>query len=584
MNLVLFVISSCDKDYASIDSDLINGDEAKNFITASSEYPITTSTKTYGAFSSNALSSNSLGYYSDVLFGNSKTNIVSQVSASSYNPQFGDNVELDSVVLTIPYYSTVIDIDEDNRPVYELDSVFGNSPIELSIYRSNYYLRDFDPNQEFTDARTYYSDGTTSDENSISESELEGQLLYYNESFLPSNEQIFLTALDSESNPPVLDTIATLSPSLRVKLDNNLGEDDFETLNQYWKDNLFNLEGSSELSNANNFTNYFRGIYFKTESIGGKGSMTLLNLREAAANITVYYKNAFDEDDTDNDGIPNYADVDADGDGVDDNGTDSDGDGINNTYDIDSTDGYDNNDDGIDDSVTPSTGTFQMNFAGNIINLVENNNFTVTDGDSQNGDEYLYLKGGLGSMAVVNLFNGDENGDSDELEDFRSKNWLINEANIIFYVDQSLMLEDEPDRVFLYDLENKIPLRDYFLDQTIDPTSGKAVVNHLGPLERVGDESTGQGIQYKIRITEHLNNIYANDSTNVKLGLFVTSGVSDTQNLKLKDFDETNPNFQIENIISSAVLTPKGTVLHGSNSPDPTKRVKLQIYYTEPNE
>jgi hypothetical protein len=33
----------------------------------------------------------------------------------------------------------------------------------------------------------------------------------------------------------------------------------------------------------------------------------------------------------------------------------------------------------------------------------------------------------------------------------------------------------------------------------------------------------------------------------------------------------------------SSVITPRGTILHGNNTEDETKRVYLEIYYTEPN-
>ncbi|MBM0103342.1 outer membrane beta-barrel protein [Steroidobacter sp. S1-65] len=54
--------------------------------------------------------------------------------------------------------------------------------------------------------------------------------------------------------------------------------------------------------------------------------------------------------DTDGDGIPDGADVDVNGDGIPDNGTDSDGDGINNASDVDQVGGGDADGDGIADS------------------------------------------------------------------------------------------------------------------------------------------------------------------------------------------------------------------------------------------
>ena len=62
----------------------------------------------------------------------------------------GVNVQLDSVVLTIPYFS---DSEQDDEGVttYELDSVYGNADatMKLSIFRNNYFLRDFDPDSNF---------------------------------------------------------------------------------------------------------------------------------------------------------------------------------------------------------------------------------------------------------------------------------------------------------------------------------------------------------------------------------------------------------------------------------------------------
>ena len=581
----LLVFVSCDKEYASLDTDIINNENADNFSTDIEEYPVITYTKKISPFASNTLPNNLLGYYNHSIYGSSTANVVAQVAPNRINPIFGENIVLDSVVVTVPYFSRITNV-EDGVTTYSLDSIYGDSPIKLSIFKNNYFLRNYDPDQEFSEARTYYSDKTSSDANNILQSDLEGELLYYAEQFTPSNEQIILSIPSpTEDDPEATEITSTLKPSLRIKIFDSTIMDNI-TDQSFWDNLFFNLEDSSELSNINNFHDHFRGLYFKTEAYNTEnGTMALLNFNDQIAGFTVYYKNAFDENDTDNDGIPNYADVDIDGDTENDNGEDEDSDGINNGFDVDFTGGTDENLDGIDESIVPETGEYKMTFSGNIVNIIENENFNVSDGDPINGDELLFLKGGEGSMAVINLFNGDEEGNSTYLEDFKANNWLINEANLVFYVDQTLMLEDEPNRIFIYDLENNTPLADYYLDQSQNSETQEVILSHLGQLQREGDVYNGQGIKYKIKITEHINNIFQNDSTNVKLGLFVSSGVgvNSSTNLRLKDFNENNPSFQIENIISGAALSPKGTVLHGSNSSDPLKKVKLQIYYTEPN-
>ena len=85
---------------------------------------------------------------------------------------------------------------------------------------------------------------------------------------------------------------------------------------------------------------------------------------------------------------------------------------------------------------------------------------------------------------------------------------------------------------------------------------------------------------YKIRISEHIKNVVRKDSTNVKLGLVVTSDISNTINVEVENSD-----FMTYTPLSSAI-NPLGTVLIG---PSPSaenfdKRMKLNIYYTSRND
>ena len=135
----------------------------------------------------------------------------------------------------------------------------------------------------------------------------------------------------------------------------------------------------------------------------------------------------------------------------------------------------------------------------------------------------------------------------------------------------------EPERVIIYDLNNNTPLIDYFIDQSVSATQINAKIDHLKPLERVDDDPEGAGIKYKIEITEHINNIFLRDSTNVKLGLMVTSNVNTIDGLDVLDDDD------VSRVLSGAVLSPRGTVLFGNNTTDEEKKVQLEIFYTEPD-
>ncbi len=511
---LIFGMSSCDPDFASIGSDLIgdNNFEVNNIL-----YPVTTYNQEIGPLRTNGLPAYLLGYNNDPVFGGYSASFVTQLTPDAYDPVFGENEVLDSVVLYIPYFSLATSTDEEGNSTYDIDSIFGDSPIRLSVFKNNYFLRDFDPDLEFNENLSYFSDKTTSDGNVIDEMDLEGELLYEDNMFLPSNEQHILTVIDTVA----MDTIITqrLAPGIRVHLDNP---------NELWEALLFEKEGEPELSNESNFLDHFRGLYIKAEAAGLDGTMMMLNII-GNSTLTFYYTSEIEEpEELDSEGIS-------------------------------------------------EPGSYVLNFSNIQANFLEDNFIDIPGGNQMDGDEQLFLKGGQGSMAIINLFNGDEDGNSVELNDFKSQNWLINQAELTFYVDQSAVQGVEPDRVYLYDLKNNTALVDYFLDGSVSSTQINAKIDHLKPLVRVDDDPEGAGVKYRIEITEHINNLLIRDSTNVKLGLVVTTNVNTIDALEMKD--EIGP---LSRTVSGAVLSPRGTVLFGNNAPDPEMRVEFKVYYTEP--
>ena len=536
--LVLICAQSCEKDFTSIDSDVINSENAINFETSSIEYPIVTHSKIVDPVQSNNLPSFLLGYNNHAIYGESTSSFVGQMVPDQYSPDFGDNIVLDSVVLTIPYFSRGVETSDEDDITYELDSVYGGSPIKLSLYRNNFFLRSFDPYGEFDDIQKYYSNGSLSDLESISQGQLEGELLFEIDDFSPSASQINLTELDTLGNTFVSQKIA---PALRFRLDT--------PNDNYWQNLIFENENDPVLNNENNFKEFFRGLYIKVEGINSEGSMILLNLASTNTNLTIHYTS-----DT-----PIISETD--------------------TGNIDDIISYQND--------------YVINFSGVLLNIFDNNfSIDVSSSDEVNGDENIYLKGGEGYVGMVDLFNGtveNEMGDQvDAFDHFKSFFYddisesplkLINEAYIEFYVNQALNLENEPDRIYLYNYEQNTSLIDYFIDQSVSSTTINAKINHLEPLQRVDDDPEGQGIKYKIRITEHLNNIILRDSTNARLGLGVINDIAATS-----FFSILNDSEEDVELVSGTILSHKGTILHGNQSQQEDKRPKIKIYYTEPED
>ncbi|WP_431108453.1 DUF4270 domain-containing protein [Winogradskyella poriferorum] len=572
--LALIVTSfiACDSDFNNLESDVLNSDVATNFnikklseLESNPEFSevITYSQALGPVQTNNAIGLSTLGLYNDI-YGRVTSSFVSQVTLSSYSPTFqgsADELAIDSVVLTMPYFYGVTDVDEDNNITYNVDSIFPDgdtyNPIKLHIYENNYFLRDFDPSAEFNDAQAYFSNKTASTSETISP--LEGSELIFIEN--PSNvnhlsvnqfgnikinNQGFKLTTTTEGDDGEENTSTINSPpGIRLKLDHD-----------FWQEKIINKEGDAVLSNSNNFLEYFRGLYFKAEAVNDNGSYIILNTNSTSSNITIYYTTTTITQD--------------------DNG---------------------------EDVITEEQGSFALYFGGNKVNFFDNNfDISIPDSDATVGDERIYLKGGEGSIAKIKLFNGDNlnDGDDQTFDDwknffvetdadgnFKNIKKLVNEANLVFYVDQDYLNqftadspENEPDRLYIYDFKNQSRLTDYYVDASNSSLPYYSKYNHLGPLQRVGDESTGEGIKYKFRITEHINDLLLNDSTNVELGLAVSLNVNLEELVQQKV--QTTDGEELTTPISS-VLSPRGTVLHGNNTADESKRVYLEIYYTEPN-
>lgn len=504
--ITVLAFVSCDDDFTTIGGELIGGqfDSLPSYRAG-----VMAHSKNLGPVQTNGLSVNLLGVYKEPVYGQQTASVLSQVSLSSNNPDFGNEPRLDSVILTLPYFSTSLEPDEDGNPVFRLDSVYGDSPFKLTVTRSNFYLNEFDPETNFENRQKYYSD-----QGPVFKASLTGDPLYVNDSFKPSAREVVYFEQNPATPGSELDTVR-VSPRLRVALST-----------QFFKEYILDKQGSSELSNNNNFRNYIRGLYFEAEPVDGSGSMMMLNLNGEDAGIVLYYT-AFEEG---------------------------------------------------GDSITEIPGSYKLDLGGNTVNTYSQElpaqiAQEIDEANEEFGAENLYLKGGAGSIAVIKLFENEA-----ELEEVRSNNWLINEASLTFYVDQDKVQggNSEPERIYLYNLETKQPLIDYTINQPDVDSPLNSLTSHSGRLVRDEDKN---GISYTIRITEHLKQILNDeDAENVRLGLVVTQNINLVTNSALK-----NPVVGVDRVPSASVITPRGTVLHGNLENDPRKRLKFNIIYTETN-
>jgi len=495
------VITSCEEDFNSVGSDII-GDPNFNF-DLYDQGLVTAYSRRTNPVQTNNLPVYQLGVYNDPVYGLTEASVLAQVTLDQLNPSFGENPEIESVYLSVPYFSTSLGTGDD--VTYTLDSIFGNTPYKLSVYESNYFLRDLDPTTGFQEAQKYYSNQGPLFQGFL------GELLYEDTEFVPSNSTVTIYEGIEEDEEKV-------APRLWVELPI-----------AFFEEKILNQENTDVLINNNNFKNHFRGVYFIAEAINPQGNSIIFDMNQAKINI----KYTRDNPDTTSEELRIRRAL------------------------------------GLSLNAI-KVNTFTTNFPSTIEQTLSNPNTS--------GEQNIYLKGGPGTMTIIELFGGDANGNgvADELEELRAKKWLINEANLILQVNQDIVQggNTEPERIFIYDLNNNRLLVDYALDNLTpasDPVNFKT--NHSGRLQRNG----GNGVSYKIKLTNHISNLINRDSTNVRLGLSVTQNINVVTSQALQN--TTSPGF--DEVPTGSVISPQGTVLYGSNPLDQNKKIKLNIYYTE---
>ena len=592
--LISIVFISCNKDYKTVGLNLIDNN---TFRTNLEEIPLSVKMRNIPPYVSNVVQTFQIGEYNDNIYGSSKVSFLSQVNFEDPNLVFGDyaqsnednpdgnisriqeNETIKNVFLDIPFFTNIDDDDNDGviniydidstdpysdsdgdgvsdadesnlgqnpldedtdgdgildgedtesinpyagRTLYELDSLIGNTKatFKLKVSELDYFLRPYDPDSNFEKFQKYYSNNTLPENFS-------GYTLFDSEIKIDSNELVFYNEDDPETEEDDESEVVKerLSPRIRVDLDHD-----------FFQTKFLDIEGSQEISNLDNFKLYFKGLVLEAYDFSDPLLM-ILNFNEAEIKVVYEYQKYNTQDTTD---------------------------------------------DTSDDTVDTEEADFLFKLNGIKLNSFKHDPYPgyvySAIADTVTNPERVYLKGGQGIMAEIELFK-DDNG-VDVLEEIRSKEWLVNEANISIYIDKEMLSSSggiiEPSRLYLYDLVNKAPIIDYFVDNSAGQKSYQNKVIHGGIIELDDDKN---GLMYKIRISEHIKNVVRKDSTNVKLGLVVSSDINNTINIEVKDSE-----YMLFTPLSSAI-NPLGTVLIG---PSPSaenfdKRMKLNLFYTEVN-
>ena len=513
-------LASCDKDPIEIGSGIF-GEDPFGF----DKYQVQsleTQLVNTGVISTRNLPQNTLGIYHHDVFGKTQAHFVSQVELGkdAFFTKIGANPVLDSVYVYIPYNSTINSTASDGQGSYTLNNVYGQGKINLSVYENGYFLREEDPANDFQTQQFYADQKSIFDSNKkgpngnqrLNNSDKKSQ----NTEFKASDAEILLYKYTAAGE---LQKDNNGNPVVKERKKPGIWLD---LDKNYFQQRFFASNAYKNISTNTHLKEFFRGLYFNVEDAYQENLMMQLDL--ASAELVFIYK----EDDKE-EGKPRKR-----------------------------------------QSLTLNLGNSSSsgNLRNNVtVNLFDNINSQAYESALTSGnDEHLWIKGNVGSMAKIHLMS------PEELQQIKEKNWLINQAVLTVYVDKDKMQstsESNPSRLYVYDLKNNMPIVDYVNDASTSPY--KNIYNGL-----LDNQSEGQTVKYRFRVTEHLRNLIKKDSTNFDLALAVANDISNP----LMTFTK-NKSAKPNKIPVTMASMPFGTIIYGASYPEVAKRTKLEIYYTK---
>ena len=615
ISFLLFFLVSCEEDLDTLGDGVI---ASEPFVTDKAEFDVFAFNRSAVAVQTNGLPLYQIGVYEDPVYGRREARATSQITFANLqgDPVFGnyrqdledlpeasrgqdtipENETIKEVLLYLPYQfvpTSNTDADNDSVPdefdadpddpdsdsdgdgVSDNDErILGSNPLDpdedgtgddfiantfprsleldsiisrryvgledqapyigdeftLKVERSTFFLRDLDPNADFLESQEYFS-------NTNITTFVEGAPLFEGTVTVDNKEIITFSEDDADTEDDESQVVEDrLNPGIRVTLDP-----------QFFQENILDKEGSFELLSQSNLSNFIRGLHFSITP-SNDDLMILFDLTQA--NITI-------------------------------------------TYEFDDFVRDENENGETTETIEKVESEFVLNFLqvqnnvvfGNAVNTFIDAPFPSDIlsqlNDDQTNASRLYLKGGSGTFSELRLFDRDEAIANDILEDIKANNWVINEANLIFYVDRDALNINggtlEPQQLYLYDSNSNLPLFDN------SSTNGFASILDLlqetfgGDLEKSSD---GRGTKYTLRITDYINNLVVRDSTLAPLNLSLSSSLLVTNTLEAESNMGTRVDLPVMN-----TLNPFGTILFGNNLPleEEDKKLKLQIFYTETN-
>lgn len=474
-----------------------------------------------------------IGVYEDNVFGRTKAKFITQARMSRTEPNFGSNAEMDSVILTVPVFYNRKDVDVDTTYLYLPE---GETPSDTATVLLK---------------RTYKLDsiyGNTSLPMTLQVREV-AEYLYSLDSIYYSNPNLAACQSCSNLNDiQVLDQVlgtGTVTNKITTHQVGKLGfmeEEPAVGINikldkDYFKQKFIDNQNSIDLRDQASFIrNFFRGIELSVASNEG----FLLNFNSSSTDFRLTMHYSYDNP-AENNGDEDYNER------------------LNSLFFLAFSSSW---------STVPGHNVQvnqyeHSNRSSQFVNAYSNPNTEL-------GDARLYLAGMDGTKTIVKL-------NEEQLDALRTNvqenNWAIVGAELSFHVDESFTFKKPPYLFAWHSFkdgektkhENFSDIRKYF--------NSYPYMVQFNPMYNYGSDPN----VYTIRITDHIKRIvekneeFENGEIIVSVGNFLLNPGTSYANV----YNVNMP------YLNDRAFNPHRVVLHGSNSEQEDKRVKLKIYYTK---
>jgi hypothetical protein len=272
----IIMLNSCEGELDDLGSQLVGANGADGYDKAFSLIAYNVDNNDVIRADGSKLDSVRIGAFSEPVFGGQKVSYITQLRLNKYDPDFGKNAVVDSVVLTLkPKYESATDsvTTSTNEDYIYPDGNVAAKKVVTTYPVSKYGKAKIGGQKapltikvkEVTDFLGGVSDSLFSNK-AVAEGTLLGS-----KAFNGTVNSVKITK-DSDNS----DLIPEISTSLRINLDKD-----------FFQNKIIAKKGNQVLKDAASFIRYFRGISISVEENDGY----LFSMAPNDAKLTIYYKN-----------------------------------------------------------------------------------------------------------------------------------------------------------------------------------------------------------------------------------------------------------------------------------------------------